>query len=486
MRAERSVGARRGSGTAAVLALALALSPVMTPAAVAETLREALANAYRANPRLDAERARLRATDEEVPKAKSGFRPQASASVDSGVQRIEIEPKSSSAGEARPWGYQVNLSQSLFSGFKTRNAVDEAEATVRAGREQLRTVEQQTLVEAATAFVDVVRDTQIVRLRENNVKVLSKELEATEARRAVREVTRTDVAQAKARRARALSQLDAARSSLKASRAAYEKAVGKPPGRLSPPAPPTRLLPRTLDDALAVAEKESPVVNAALYREQAARFSIGRIRGELLPEVRLEASYGRRFDPSVAIAEQEQASVTGRVTVPLYDGGETYAKVRQAKHGHVSRLQEVEQARTEAQAGTTQAWARFVATRSQIRSDTEQVAANRIALEGVREEEKAGQRTILDVLNAEQELLDSEVQLATSRRELIVAAYTLLSAVGRMSAVDLDLVEMAYDPVANYEAVRTKWFGLDITRADGRTEQVDVSVESDPEWIIDE
>jgi outer membrane protein len=473
-------------GISALLALALAVSPLATPGAVAETLREALAHAYRANPRLDAERARLRATDEDVPRAKAGFRPQINGSVDTSKQRFETDPKNFNNGDTRPWGYSVTLSQSVFSGFTTTNAVNEAEADVRAGREQLRTVEQQVLVEAVTAYADVVRDTRVVKLREANVAALSRLVEATEARRAVREVTRTDVAQAQARRARSVSQLDGARSSLKASQAAFEKVVGRPPQALSPPTPPGRHLPRTLDEALGIAEKESPVVVGALYREQAARFTVGRIRGELLPEVKLKASYGKRFDPTRTIDEQEQASVAGRVSVPFYDGGETSARVRQAKHTHVSRLQEVEQARTEAQAGTTQAWARFAAARAQIKSDTAQVEANRIAVEGVREEERAGQRSLLDVLNAEQELLDAEVALANSRREMIVASYTLLSQIGRMSAVELDLVEGAYDPVAHYEEVRSKWFGIDITRPDGRREQIDVSVQSDPAWLLDE
>ena len=473
-------------GVAATLALALALAPLAAPGAVAETLREALANAYRANPKLDAERARLRATDEEVARAQSGFRPRLSGSADTGKQRVETDPKSSISGDTRPWGYSVNLSQSVFNGFSTVAAVNEAEANVRAGREQLKGVEQQTLLDAVTAYADVVRDARVVKLREANVAALTKLVEATEARRAVREVTRTDLAQTQARRARAVSLLDAARSSLKASQAAFERVIGRPPQALAPPAPPTKLLPRTLDEALAVAEKESPGVVGALYREQAARHTITRIRGELLPEVKLEAGWARRIEPSASLSEQEQATVTGRVTVPFYDGGETAARVRQAKHTHVSRLQEVEQARTEAQAGVVQAWAKFAATRSQIKSDLAQVEATRIALEGVREEEKAGQRSLLDVLNAEQEALDAEIQLANSRRELIVAAYSVLAQIGRMTAVDLELGEGAYDPTVHYEEVRSKWFGLDITRPDGRKVQLDVTLESDPAWILDD
>ena len=289
------------------------------------------------------------------------------------------------SGDTNPWGYQINVTQSLFSGFRTVSAVSEAEATVRAGRENLRNVEQQVLLEAVTAYSDVVRDQAIVKLREHNVQVLTKELTATEARRAVREVTRTDLAQSQARRARSVSQLDLARANLKSSRAAFEKTIGHPPSRLTPPVPPQKHLPRTLEDSVAIGEKENPNVVAAMYREQAARFTIDKIRGELLPEVRLEASYGQRYNPTTLIQEQDSGQITGRLTIPLYEGGETYARVRQAKHTHISRLQEIEQNRTETQAAVVQAWSRYVAAKSQLKSDQVLVESNRVALEGVRD-----------------------------------------------------------------------------------------------------
>lgn len=469
-------------GAASVLAIAVAHA---TPAR-AETLREAMAAAYHANPRLDAERARLRATDEEVPRAKAGFRPQVTGQADTGRQKVESKPPTTSSGEANPWGYSINVTQSVFSGFKTVYAVNEAEAQVRAGREALRNVEQQVLLDVVTAYCDVVRDQQVVRLREHNVNVLSKELVAIEARRAAREVTKTDVAQARARRAKALSQLDQARASLKASRANFEKAVGRAPSHLTPPSPPVKFMPQSLEEAATIGERESPLVVAAMYREQAARHSVDKIRGELMPEVRLEASLQQRFNPSPQIQEQEVGTISGRLTIPLYEGGETYARVRQAKHTQVSRLQEIEQARNEAQAAITQAWARYGAARSQMKSDQVQVEANRTALEGVREEEKVGQRSILDVLNAEQELLDAEVEMAQTRRELVVAAYAVLAQIGRLNAEEQALSEATYDPTAHYEEVRSKWFGLSITRPNGKVEKVELPPETDPEWILDE
>ena len=465
----------------------LATAVLMTPQAVlAETLRQSMASAYQNNPRLDAERARLRATDEEVPRAKSGFRPQINGSLDAGRQRVGTDPKTTSDGESNPWGYAVTVTQSVFSGFRTVHAVSEAEATVRAGRETLRSVEQQVLLESVTAYCDVVRDQGLVRLREAHVGVLSRELAGVRERRSVREVTRTDVAQTEARRARAVSALDAIRASLKSSRAQFEKVVGRAPGPLAPPTPPSKIMPRSLEEALAVGEKESPLLLGAVYREQAARFTVDRIRGELLPEVRVEARLDQRHEPSRTLQEQEVATITGRVNIPLYEGGDTHARVRQSKHTHVSRLQEIEQARLEVHAAVTQAWSRYGASRAQLKSDLAGVEAARVALEGVREEEKAGQRTQLDILNAEQELLDAQIQLTGTRRDLIVAAYTLLAQMGRLTSAELGLTDSAYDPVAHYEEVRSKWFGLDVMRPDGRTERVDVTIEGDPEWLIDD
>jgi outer membrane protein len=441
----------------------------------AETLREALAIAYQTNPRLDAERARLRSTDEDVPRAKSGFRPRASLDADIGRQQITTKPTTAATQtDGNTWGYTVRAEQSLFSGLRTTNAVREAEAGVRVGREQLRNVEQQVLLEAVTAYADVLRDQAIVRLRENNLAVLAKDLQATEARAAVREVTRTDVAQARSRRARASSQLDLARANLRASQAAYERVVGRAPHQLSDPPAPTRLIPVNLVDAQRIGEKEHPNVVAALYRELAARHSVDRIWGELLPEVRLEAAYTQRFQPSSALDEQRSGQIGGRVSVPLYEGGETQARVRAAKHQHVARLQEIDQARKETEALIVTSWSRMTAARAQLQSNAAAVEAARIALEGVREEEKVGQRTLLDVLNAEQELLDAEVARVGTRRDVIVATFTVLGSIGRLNAQELKLSQTIYDPEVHAEEVERKWWGVAITRPSGRVEFVDL------------
>jgi outer membrane protein len=456
------------------LAALVAIGPSLAQPAAAETLREALTLAYQTNPRLDAERARLRATDEDVPRAKAGFRPRATLNADTGRSKITSQPTSSSDGVGSPWGYSVTAEQSIFSGFRTTNTVREAEATVRSGRENLRNVEQQILLEAVTAYADVLRDQALVRLRENNAAVLAKDLQAAEARRSVREVTRTDVAQAQARRARAVSQLDLARSNLRTSQAVYERVIGRPPHALSDPQPPSKLLPMNIEDVLRIAEKEHPNVVSALYRERAARHSVDKIWGELLPEVRVEASYGQRMNPSVSLDEQNSAQISGRLSMPLYEGGETQARVRAAKHTHVARLQEIEQARKETQALAVTGWSRRSATIAQMQSDKVNVDAAGTALEGTREEERVGQRTLLDVLNAEQELLDAQVQQVVTKREVIVASFTLLAAIGRLNADELKLSDSVYDPQVHYEEVQRKWWGISVTHASGRTEFIDL------------
>ena len=445
----------------------------MCASAQAETLNQALASAYEYNPQLDAERARLRATDEEVTRARSGFRPVIQGSADINYQyNRQRGTFGTNESETKPKGYSIDAVQPIFSGFRVINAVNEQEANVRAARETLRAVEQDVLLQAVTAFMDVVRDQAIVRLRENNVNVLSRELKATEDRFAVGEVTRTDVAQAQARRAGSVSALDLARANLKTSRATFERVVGHPPGNLIEPNGFERWLPNSLEEAKNIGTAENPGVVSSLYLEQAARFGVDRIRGELLPSVQLEASYSDRFDTSTTIDESETAVVTGRLSVPIYEGGEVYARVRQQKHIHVSRLQEIEQARSEAEAQVVASWSQVLAARAQVESDQSQVSANTTALTGVREEERVGQRTLLDVLNAEVELLNSQVQLVTTRRNVVVSSYTLLASVGRLDAVNLGFTGIAYDPEAHYQEVRRKPWGTSITHSDGRYEEL--------------
>lgn len=472
---------------------ALAICAVLLPAgaAHAESLSDALASAYRYNPRIDAERARLRATDESVPEARAGYLPRLNGTADVNINDLRARARDENATSFSPAlgavttstrsgdtiyprGYAITLEQNIFDGFRTSNSVAVAESNVRAGRETLREIERTVLLEAATAYMDVIRDQAIVRLQENNVQVLSRELRATQDRFDVGEVTRTDVSQARARRAGSVSELDLARANLKSSRARYERVVGSPPSNLRDPGLPTKVLPRSLNEAVSIGINESPSVIAALYLEQAARHSVDLARGELLPSVTLEASHSNRFNTASTSAETQTTTLTGRLSVPIYQGGEVSARVRASKHTHVSRLQEVEDARTEVREAVVTAWSQYQATRAQLQSDQVQVDANRTALTGVREEEKVGQRTLLDVLNAEQELLDSQVSLVTTERNLIVAAYTLLSSIGRLNVEILGVAATAYDPEAHYFEARRKWWGISITHADGRHEDLDL------------
>jgi outer membrane protein len=455
------------SAAAAILA---ALHPAP---ALALTLDEALASAYEYNPRIDAERARLRATDEEVPIAKSGYRPDIGASADVGYRATDISPGPTS--ERKPRGYGVSLTQPVFRGFQVTNAVSQAESLVRAGRETLRVVEQEILLEAVTAFMDVVQFQAIVRLNENNLKVLSEELKATQDRFAVGEVTRTDVAQSEARRADAVAQLDQSRADLQARRAAFERTVGLPATNLVEPSLKLSMLPNSQDEAVGIATQENPNIVSALYNEQAARFNVDRIRGALLPQIQVEADYTDRFGEQEGIRETETAQVVGRMTVPIYQqGGIVHAQVRQAKHEHLARLQDIEQARVVVKANVIAAWSQLVGARAQLESAKAAVESNTIALTGVREEERVGQRTLIEVLNAQQELLNSQVNLVTTRRNVIVAGYALQAALGRLDALSLGVTGTVYDPEAHYHDVNRQWFGISITHEDGRHERLDV------------
>ena len=464
---------------ASISALAV-LAVVDAGPASAESIRDTLAQAYRYNPRLDAERARLRGTDEEVNQANSSYRPRLTFQGDVGHQDTEITFKNSSrgltisSGQTDPRGYSFRLDQSVFRGFRTVNSVNEAEANVRAGRETLRNVEQEVLLQAVTDYGNVVRDQSIVKLRENNITVLSKELKATQDRFAVGEVTRTDVAQAQARRAQAVSELDLANANLKTSRSSYEQTVGNPPSKLEEPRPEHKLIPHSLDESISISAHENPNVVVALYNEQAARFSIDKIRGELLPEATVEATYSDRYDTSIQTFRTETGSIVGRVTVPIYEGGEVYSRVRQAKHNHVARIQAIEQARAQAQQSVVQAWSQLTAAKAQLVSDKAQIDFNTIALAGVREEERVGQRTLLDVLNAQQELLNSQVQIEGTKRNLLVSSYSVVSAIGRLNVAEVGAASTVYDPAVHLDEVARKWWGLDITHDDGRSEHLDL------------
>lgn len=428
-------------------------------AANAETLEAVLGKTYLNNPEINAERAKLRATDEEDARARSGYRPRIDFNADITSQRIDTDPNQATDGRRRTGGYTFSLVQPLFRGLRTINSIRRADADIYAGREDLRAVEQRVFLSAVTAYVDVIRDRALLRLRRNNVNVLAEQLRATRDRFGVGEVTKTDVAQAEARHSGAISELNFARANLKTSRAVFQQIIGHNPNSLRTPRSIVKFLPRSLKASLERGLNEHPSILGAAYREIAATHTVHVIRGELLPEINFESSYTDRFHQAKGIDRQGTTIVRGTFKMPLYAAGDISARVRQAKQIVLQRRQELQTAKRLVRADIIASWGRVSSIRAKLMSDRAQVAASRTALEGVREEEKVGQRTVINVLDAQQELLDAQVTLAVTRRDLIVARYQLLAATGRLSAAGLGIRVDYYDPERHYNRVERKWYG---------------------------
>ena len=432
--------------------------------AYAQSLSQALADAYRTNPELIAARARLRGTDENVAQARAGYRPTVSGTAEYGFDHTKTNPTSSSDGQADPHGVGITLSQPVFRGFRTFNAVKGAKAGVAAAREDLRDVEQTVLLSAVGAYMNVLRDQEIVRSRQNNVRVLNELLHGTKERKRLQQATVTDVAQTVARRAAAISLLQLAEANLQTSRSDFERIVGHLPHNLRTPPLPNEVLPKSLEDAVAIAESESPAVLAALHRQSNAQYITRELRGRLLPDLNIVANYQRRYDTTPQVDGTEDATVVGRLTVPLYQAGRVHSQIRQARQNETAAAQDVIQARLLARANTIAAWTRLAANRAQVQSDRIRVSSSETALDGVKREESVGQRDVLDILNAEQELLDALVQQASNKRERTFSAYALLRAIGRLTAPDLSLPAAVYDPEVHLSTVEHKPWGTTVTR----------------------
>jgi outer membrane protein len=308
--------------------------------------------------------------------------------------------------------------------------------------------------------MNVLRDSATLDLQRRNVEVIQEQLRQTRDRFNVGEVTRTDVAQAESRVAAALSQMLAAQSNLATSKAAYRRIIGVDPGRLSAGTPVDRLSPRTLAIAVAQGQAENPSVTAAEYGVDVAALQVKVNEGSLYPVVTVQASAQQNYDSSVNSSRQFAGSVIGQVTVPIYQGGSEYSLIRQAKETVSQKRLELAQNRDQARANVVQSWAQLDAAKAQIEATKAQVAAAEIALNGVREEARVGQRTTLDVLNAQQELVNARVALVTAQRDRVVASYTLLSAVGRLAIPVLGLQVPLYDPMVHYQQVRDSWYGV--------------------------
>lgn len=425
--------------------------------AAGETLESALAQAYVNNPTLNAERANMRAIDELVPQALSGWRPQVSAGASVRSVLENASPGGSTSNTSANLG--VTVEQPLYRGNRTVNQTKQAESTVRAGRAALRNAEQNVLFDAVQAYMDVLRDIAIVDLRERNIAALEENLRATRDRFEVGEVTRTDVAQAEARLSGAISQLNAAEADLMASRATYREIIGADPENLQPTRPADGV-PQSLGESITISRAEHPAIQSALYSEEASAFAVNVAEGALLPTLSLQATADTTFNPPGQPDRVDQVAVTAQLNVPIYQGGIEYSQVREAKQERARSALEMDVARRQVRAAVQSAWGGLEAATASITSARAQVEAAQIALEGVQQEAEVGQRTTLDVLNAESELLGARESLVIAERDQVVASYALMSAMGRLDAGTLNLAVTEYRPEQHYHQVRDQWFGL--------------------------
>lgn len=454
----------RGAAAIAVLAVACAAA---LPAS-AETMSGALSRAYRANPDLNQQRAGVRAADENLPKARAGWLPRLNATASYGRDYRLLESRDTH-GHTKTWprSFGVTASQTLFDGFRTLNSVRQAESQVFGAREGMRVTEQTVLLSAATAYMNVLRDTAILNLRRNNISVLEEQVRQTRVRFEVGEVTRTDVAQAEAALAQANSDASAAQAVLQASIASYRQFVGAEPKNLSPAKPVEALLPKKMALAVERSQVEHPAIASALHNADAAQVAVKIAESALYPTASVSASLSRNYDllgqPRV---NNMVTLVQGQVNVPLYQGGGEYASIRQAKEQAAQARLAADLARDQVRASVVTAWGQLEAAKAQLISGQAAVTAAEIALNGIREEAKVGQRTTFDVLTAQQTLLNTRVVLVTAQRDRVVASYAVLSAMGELNAGRLGLTAQLYDPTIHFDQVKSKLIGT--STPDGR------------------
>ena len=444
----------------AVAALALLATP--RPAA-AQTLTEALSYAYNTNPQLLAQRALLRQTDEGVPQALSNWRPTVTFTGEAGYNRGELAEPGAPTATSTFFTRELNLqiTQPVYRGGRTEAQTRQAINLVQSARAQTLAVETTVFQAVAQAFFDTYRDQTLVEVNRNNEAVLKKQLEATQDRFRVGEVTRTDVAQAQSSLAQATANRIASEGQLEVSRAEYTRAVGHPPGRLTLTNE-RPVLPATRDDALALAAQDNPSVISAMFAEAAARDNIDVVRGQLLPQVSIVGDLNRSYSPAITIhtAREDTASVTAQLTMPLYEGGAIYSQTRQAEQVVGQRRSQVDDARRAAVQTATQAWETLQSARAAVSSYGSAVKAAQIALEGTQQEALVGSRTVLDVLISEQQLFTTESQLTQAVHDAAVAEYNVAAATGRLIAPDLNLPVQLYDMDKHYREVKDKLFGF--------------------------
>lgn len=459
---------------AAVSVLLLALTGPMP--ALADTIEAALVRSYQNNPQLNAQRASVRFTDEAVPQALSGYRPKVAVTASAGYQYTDTNTTSGGTpnaivrteihGANAPRSVGATITQNLFNGQVTANKTRAAESQVSGAREALRVLEQTVLLSAATIYMDYLRDSAIVEVQLSNVRVLEQTLKQTKDRFNVGEVTRTDVAQSEAQLAAGKTQQLTAESNLVTTRSNFRRIIGNEPVALAPGSPVDRFLPGTLPSAVDLGLTQNPNVTAAMFGIDVSYLQVRVNEGALLPTVNLVASVQQSYEQQMTVFRSFGASAAAQLQIPIYQGGAEYSLIRQSKETLAQQRLVLEQTRDQTRANVVTAWGQLVAGKAQVQSAQAQVAASEIALNGVREEAKAGQRTTLDVLNAQQALVNARVALVTAQHDRVVASYSVLNTIGRLSPQVLNLATTTYDPSVHYQQVRDSWIG--VRTPDGR------------------
>src|SRR6185437_7773943 len=446
----RGVKAVTGAAAAVLLVAYAGLAP-----ALGDTIEAALVRAYQNNPQLNAQRALVRSTDENVPQALSGYRPKVAVTASAGYQYTDAASSGFGQnidfhGAQSPVSAGGTITQTLYNGNQTGNKTRAAESQVSGAREGLRVLEQSVLLSAATIYMDYLRDAAIVEVQRSNTRVLEQTLKQTQDRFNVGEVTRTDVAQSEAQLAAGKTQQLTAESNLSSTRSNFRRIIGNEPSALAPGSPVDRYLPGTLPAAVDLSLTENPNVTAAMYGIDVNFLQVKINEGALLPTVTVQAAVQQAYEQTMTTYRSFGASAIAQLSVPIYQGGAEYSLIRQSKENLSQQRLNLELTRDQTRANTVTAWGQLVAGKAQVASAQAQVTASEIALNGVREEAKAGQRTTLDVLNAQQALVNARVALVTAQHDRVVASYAVLNAVGRLSPQVLKLATTTYDPSVHY------------------------------------
>jgi len=432
----------------------------------AESIHEALASAYNNNPELNAARAATRVTDEGVAIAKSGYRPTVTGNANIGLSRTKTNtllPAGFTGGNTTnlaPGQFGVAINQTLWDSLLTQNNVSSARSAVRAQQEALRNSEQNVLFNAASAYIDVLRDRSILGFQRKSLAFLNEQVRSEQARFDVGEATRTDVAQARASRAAAQAQASSALATLKSSEAVYRQIIGNKPRKLSNVKGVAGLFPKSSSQGVSIALGGHPAIKSTEFLVEQAIYNVKSAESGLLPRVDLQGSATRNFDPSATTSVSDNLSVTATLTVPIYQGGAQSAQVRQNKETLGQRRIEVDQSVDNVRAAVVSAYSQYEGAKAALAANREQLKAANLALDGAVEERKVGQRTTLDVLDTQTQVINAQIAFANSNRELKVAGYAILSAIGKLSADRLKLNVAIYKPQEHLEEVEDKWFGL--------------------------